>query len=240
MSCGPVRACPICSDTFTGSGCGRCGVTIDPVTGECIPTPGICAPGTGNLPLSNEEYQNSIGVCLQDVVDEARRLEFDLGMRPYRVVLKWLRRNRDQRFVEEIRSLELTPHKISTFTGVDIEVQASGYDEIGDIVLSQVSPTQVGFDDLIGKIDDKDPDPDTNFFYEITQLTRCVGERPIPPGRYTPTSIPSFDAQDFGWSIVLRTQQQRRSATPDENTPDRDQTFKPSRLPRRPRSPLRT
>jgi len=161
-------------------------------------------------------------------------------MRPYRVVMKWMRRDKRQRFTQLLQEIELTPHKISPFTSVTLELQSSGLDEVGDILLTQISPTQVDFDTLIGKIDDRDPDPDTNFFYEITQLRRCAGEPPIPPGRYTPTSIPSFDAGKYEWSIVLRTQQQRPSAVPNENTPDRDQTFKPLRLPRKPRSPLRT
>jgi hypothetical protein len=207
-------------------------------TGQIIPTPGVCAPGEGNAPIPASEYQRSLGVCLQSAVDESRRIIHEVGLRPYRVSMVWLGRDRKQRFTETVRKIELVPVKVSAFTAVSWDVSASGMVRDGDIVLSEVSPTQVDYNTLLGKIDDYDPDPGVNFFYEVEQIARCAGGNGFASGRYTPTSIPSFNGDRFEWTIALAAQQQYRA--PEGTTPDRDQTFRPASQRRPRRSILRT
>lgn len=216
--------------------CSQCGVVVDAATGRTVPAPGVCAPGPGNLPVSDSAYQNSLGVCLQDVVDQARHIQHELGLRPYRVTVLWLRRDRQQRFSEVVRSLELVPVQISSLASVDRPLGPSGANVEGEILLTEISPTQADYDTLLGKLEGEDPPDDVSFFYEIQQMPRCSSSTPIAPGRYAPSSIPYFDAEQFQWVIGLTAQQQPRDSA---DVADRDQTFTPARV-RRPRSLLRT
>jgi hypothetical protein len=149
-------------------------------------------------------------------------------MRPYRVSLVWVERNARQRYVTEVRRLELMPVKVSSFDAVAWKLKVVGTSEDGDVFLSEISPTQVTYPLLLGKLDGLDPPPEVDFYYEIQRISRCVGDAPQDPGRYTPVSIPSFSGEDFEWTISLRAQQQQRSAVPTALAPDRDQGFAPA------------
>ena len=244
----PCRSCgtplePACGGpTSLPSGvCHVCGAVQNPVTGQLQPAPGTCGPGLGNRPVPEQEYRTSLGVCLQDIVDNARRFVHELGLRPYRVFLVWWDRDRRQRFTEEsvVRRVELVPVKVGSFDSVRWELSPSGMYDDGLIQLSQVSPAQVDAKTLLGKLDGEDPPPGVEFFYEVVQHKRCPDDR-VQPGRYTPAAVPYFDAERFEWVVVLGTQQAARSTAPDRDTPDRDNTFKPARLRRKHRNTLRT
>jgi len=238
MSC--CSACGAPGAVTPGAPCGPCGAIVDPVTGAVVPAPGVCAPGPANVPITDEEYANSLGVCLQDAVDSARKIQHDLGLRPYRVRLVWWERDGRQRFTKIYRELELTPVQVSTFNDLDWELTEAGMQDQGDLLLSEISPVQVDQATLLGKIDGADPPPGVEFFYEVQQIGRCVGTPPINPGRFTPTAIPYLDGEQFQYFMVIGSQNHPRAAAPGPDTPDRDNTFKPARLRRRRRGTLRT
>lgn len=221
---GSTGCCTSCGASFVPPTCGSCGATVDPATGRVVAQAGVCSPGPGNEPVSDAEYARSLGVCLQDSLDQARRLQHELGLRAYRVKLVWVKRDRRQRYSETLREVELVPVNISSFTGIGWQANFLGMDnDQGELVLTEISPAQVDFDDLQGKWEGEDPPHDVRFFYEIQQLQRCEGGPPIKPGRYTPASLPAYLADDFQWTIVLTSQIVHRGA---EGTPDnRDQVF---------------
>ncbi len=236
-ACGTVP----CSCSVSAAGCGavdigcpptpaiNCGLVLDPATGQLVPAPGVCAPGLGNVPISSLEYQASIGVCLQGTIDEARRLSHELGFRPYRVMLLWSHRNTRQRSTP-FRAIELIPVQVTTSTDVARIMTPSGMERQGGIVLSNISPAQVGYNDLLGKLDNQNPGHDIEFFYEVSLQSRCTLELPGgEPYRYTPASEPYFDAENYEWIINLTDQNMSRSDLTDPTAPaDRDESFRPA------------
>jgi hypothetical protein len=174
------------------------------------------------------EYQSSIGVCLQGTIDEARRLSHELGFRPYRVMLLWTHRNTRQRSTP-FKAIELIPVQVTTVTDVGRVMTPSGMETQGGITLSNISPTQVDHNVLLGKIDNQDPGQDIEFFYEVSLQSRCTLELPGgAPYRFTPASEPYFNAESYEWTINLTDQNMSRSDLSDPTAPaDRDESFRP-------------
>lgn len=208
-----------------------CTVAVDPITGEIIAAPGVCAPGPANVPNTDPELNGSIGVCLQPAVDEARALVHDLGLRGYRVWLVWQRRNSQQRF-EELRRVELYPVLVSSTAAIDYVSTVSGMTDDGEVTLSEISPAQTNGSELFGEIPEFDYhlDPDVEFFYEIARRARCAGDAAsIPPGRYTPSSLPYYDAENFQWTLTVTDQEGRRTPPPPIGVDDLDGSYQTER-----------
>jgi len=226
--CGGCGVAP-CLGLRVGAPCpgGDCTTALDPVTGQPVPAPGVCAPGPGNVALTDEELRGSVGTCVQGAVDEARKAIHDLGLRGYRVFLVWQRRDSNQRF-QEIRRKELHPVQVSSIAGVGYESSPSGMQPDGDVFLSEISPAQTDTRELLGRVADLDfhLDPDVEFFYEIIPRSRC-GEEPAP-GRFTPSSLAFYDAENFQLTINLVDQEIPRTTSTDD-TADRDGAFQPER-----------
>lgn len=227
--CGSCGGDP-CVGLRVGAPCpgGDCTTVLDPVTGEELPAPGVCAPGPANVPNTDEDLRGSLGVCLQAAVDEARSVVHDLGLRGYRVFLVWQRRDSNQRF-QEINRKELFPVQVSSLAGVAYESSPSGMQPEGDVVLTELSPAQTNTRELLGRVPDLNYhlDPDIEFFYEVTPRARCVGDNPVP-GRFTPASLPYYDAENFQITINLVDQEAPRTPVTGD-TADRDGAFQPKR-----------
>lgn len=240
-SCGaPAEPVWAPQDGFASGVCHVCGATQNPLTGA-VEAVGGCTTGPGNVPVSDVDYRSSFAVCAQPIVDEARRVVHELGLRPYRVFLTWIRRNARQRYTDAdvVRKIELMPVKVGPFDGVRWELSPVGMYDDGLVQLTQVSPSQVDDRTLLGKLDGDDPPPDVEFFYEVERIGRCPDED-VQPGRYTPAAVPYLDAERFEYVVVLDTQQNARAKQANADTVDGDNTFKPARLRRKTRSTLRT
>ena len=227
---------------------GDCTTVVDPVTGRLVPAPGVCGPGQYNVPNTDKSLAGSLGVCLQPVVDQARGLVHDFGLRGYRVFLIWQKRDKRQRFVE-FKRIQIYPVKVSSLTGVGWEGSPSGMLQQGEITLSQISPAQFDGRTLFGRVAELNYslDPDIEFFYEVQPRDRCPSDAlDNQPARFTPSSLPYYDAPNFQWVIDLVDQEAPQTQPfPASDTPDRDGTFQPKndtlRARRgRKRSPLRT
>jgi hypothetical protein len=186
--------------------------------------------------VSERAYQESLGVCLQSAVDDARKMLHQLGLRPYRVVLVWAKRDSKQRLTEVLREVELVPCTVTALDSVEWEVGLNGAGESGSVRLTDISPAQVGYDDLLGRAGGVSG-ADVEFFYELRRMPRCAGEVERVAGRYTPSSQPSLDAEGFGWTIDLSTQKKPR-ADASTDQPDRDESYRSTRS-RRARDILR-
>ncbi|MAF27871.1 MAG: hypothetical protein CL819_01325 [Croceicoccus sp.] len=191
----------------------------------------MCAPGSANVPTPDDALRGSLGTCLQPAVDEARAIVHDLGLRGYRVWLVWQRRNNRQRF-EELKRIELMPVLVSSTADVDWESTVSGMADAGEITLTEISPAQTNGRELFGEVAEFDYhlDPDIEFFYEISVRARCPGDTAeIQPGRYTPSSLPYYDAENFQWTITLVDQEGARTQPPPLGLDDRDGAYQPER-----------
>lgn len=207
---------------------GDCTTVIDPQTGQPVPAPGICGPGPENVPNTDGDLVGSLGVCLQTAVDGARGIVHDLGLRGYRVWLVWRKRDRKQR-AEELRRVELFPVLVSSTAAIDWESSFSGMRASGDIVLTEISPAQVSGRELFGYIDDRTRDPDVEFFYEVERRERCPSDPNSVPGRFTPASLPYYDAENFQYVITLTDQEGARTEPPPIGVPDRDGSYQTER-----------
>ena len=114
---------------------------------------------------------------------------------------------------------------VSSLAGIGWESTASGMRGDGEITLTEVSPAQVDGRELFGEVPELDYhlDPDVEFFYEVAPRARCAGQV-IAPGRFTPSSLPYYDAENFQWVVDLVDQENPRTS-PDSDTSDRDGTF---------------
>ncbi len=245
--CGPkVPDCspPVPKDCAGGD----CTTIIDPRTGCPIPAPGVCAPGLYNIPNTDKSLEGSLGVCLQPVIDGARGIIHDLGLRGYRVFLIWQKRDNKQRFVE-FKRIQLYPVKVTSLTGVGWQSSPSGMLQQGEITISEISPAQADGRTLFGQVQELNYslDPDIEFFYEVQPRDRCASDAlGVQPARFTPSSLPYYDAEGFQWVVDLVDQEAPQTQPPPaSDTPDRDGTFQPQadtlRARRgRKRSPLRT
>ena len=81
-------------------------------TAVYVPTTDACGDALpGNVPVTDAEYQCSIGVRFQPTLDSARRVVHTLGLRPYQVFLVWQERNRDRTW-REVHRCELMPVRV--------------------------------------------------------------------------------------------------------------------------------
>lgn len=169
-----------------------------------------CEPGLGNAPICEDDYMCSLGVQLQPVIDSARRIAHELGLRPYVVQLVWQQRKKQTREWSAVRTLQLTPVRVPDLDTLSIVLGQVGQYQDGKINVTEVSPAQVGEHDLLGYLDGKpwasDDANDREFFFEIYMMRRCPGDPEPQRYRFTVASPPYFEATRFEWSISLKPQ----------------------------------
>lgn len=161
-------------------------------------------PGLGNLAGS-----------LVATVDEARQLESDFGLRPYRVFATTIRWTGGEigRGVEQITSsLEFTPTpKIKNLDGVRGVVKPGGLVERGQTMLEQISARYT--EDQI-----KQALPartrDTEAFIEV--VNAHDGNRP-ERRRFTVAGVPVYDAGGYQWRVTLLRQDSDRERNGSPN-----------------------
>lgn len=171
---------------------------------------------------------------LQPSIDEGRRQQHLLGLRPYRVFVILERRDSKQRF-QEVARVELMPVKVETVTSsyttpVGLQLGAGGMHAEGGIRLSEVSPLQVSEAQLRGKLQGRDLTSDERYFYEIVHTPWCAQDAPAQPMRFTLNGIPYHNGEKFCWEIELTDQELPR--LPEGSQPDRDATHTHPRLKR--------
>lgn len=216
---GPIRAPGQCV----------CAPSSVPAPLSPMPEPddlGNCEPGPGNAPVEDCEYQCSPGVDLQPVVDEARRVQHELGMRPYRVFLVWQQRD-VQRVWQEVARIELMPVRVSDLSDVDLDLTRAGIAPSGALVLREVSPQQVDEQTLRGWRDGAQwaTTDSREFFYEVVMHERCPGGTKARRQRYTIATQPFLNGARLEWKVGLVSQIIART---DEGV---DRTIEPGGLP---------
>lgn len=162
-------------------------------------------------PQRDHEVPSSLAVDLTDVVDDIRQLYTDFGMRSYRVFLThiiWGSGTVGVGAPSVLSRQEVLPTPlVRDLSGVSQMLAATGLQEEGQIVVSQISP-KYSEDDLMGQTPDlQDPalmrtsGTDRQFFWEV-ESNRRIEPRGVPR-RFTPVSAPSLSRDGFSWTISL-------------------------------------
>lgn len=173
-----------------------------------------CACGCGGPPcftrMSQGDLSNSLGQKLIGVADNIRDLRVRFGLRPYRVrILRTRWAGAAKRGVgPQIVSweMEILPvPKISDLTGLTEIINPVGADEVGSIMLTEISGRYT--EDVLRGFDQNgaQPEPNEQVFYEVEFST--TGERRRFYFRSAPTYLPS----KFQWQIRLERSHEERT-----------------------------
>lgn len=169
-----------------------------------------CGPGPSHVPISEAEYQCSLGVRLQGVVDRAARISHRLGMRPYRVCLVWQERGKKREW-REVYRLELTPVQVMAMDEVGRQLSEGGNHAIGAMRVTEVSPAQVTESILRGELPSGvrwgGDTHDREFFFEIQRHRRCPTDPENPRHRFVLGSEVHHDGELMHFRFVLVAQQ---------------------------------
>lgn len=151
--------------------------------------------------MTAERLKHTLGRCLIPVVDAARDIRTQLGLKPYRVSLvrmKWSggRRGIGEPLVVDTFEILPTPDATDLSSLADI-VQTIGREEQGSIMLTKISGRYTedqlrGFDR-----DGTTIGADENVFWEIEFI--LGGER----RRFVNSSPPSYNPKTFEWTMKL-------------------------------------
>jgi hypothetical protein len=161
----------------------------------------------------------SVGVDLQDVLDDVRHLKTELGFTPYRVWLVWEEQG-DDGVYRDVRRVELQPVEVRKLDEVALTIGAGGMQPEGQIQLVRMSPRQVRQDALLGRLDGRTWSGDRQrFFYEVVARDECAGPSPTR-FRFAPAAIPvlSRSKSPIGWSIKLTSQMPARGRHGEDRT----------------------
>lgn len=155
--------------------------------------------------LSGNALANTLVQKLTPVADKVRNLKTRLGGRPYEAFLihtRWSGGVRHKGTEEILSVTQILPGvQVSALTAQSQTLQSAGLDEVGTIIVSEISPSYTE-DELLGIGPQGQPIPaDQQFYWEITY------PRPYPDAavrrRYTVDSSPDYRATQFDWKVVL-------------------------------------
>lgn len=149
------------------------------------------------------QYDETLASKMTCLVDCIRDIASEFGTRPYQVQLVWTRWSGGERGngVEEVietQPLQPTP-VVKSIQNLNETLQTIGLDEVGQLVVEEISPRYE--EDLLAGIKNgtKIPD-DVQFYYEIT-LYRA----PTNPvrRRFVLRGVPSWNGTKLFWSVNI-------------------------------------
>lgn len=171
--------------------------------------------------LRDNEYAQTLAGKLIPVADQLRDLLTRAGLRPYIVRLVWTQWSGGQRGYgteEVVREDQLLPTpKIAPLTSIDAVQYSVGSEEIGEIMLEQISARYTE-DYLLGRNEHGDSIPeDQQFYYEI-EFPQENGVFPGIRRRFVISGTPSRFAGRFQWQVMLRkaVENRRRNGDPED------------------------
>lgn len=167
----------------------------------------------------NRAPQRSLAEELAPVVDEARQLMTDLGMRPYRVfsvTLRWTGGERGRGASEVVSEREFLPTpRVVDLSGMRARAQENGVELRGDVRLREVS-ARYSDDDVRGMFHGCQQGAQFETFIEIREDARD-GAEPRRK-RFVVEVEPYRDAQRFEWVVVLSGQDGARARDGSQTT----------------------
>jgi len=171
--------------------------------------------------LRDDQYAKTLAGRLIGPVDLLRDLLTRAGLRPYIVRLVWTRWSEGQRGygTEEVAREEVllpTP-KIAPLDSLDAQQFSIGAEEIGDIMLEQISARYTE-DFILGRNAVGDPiAEDEEFYYEV-EFPQENGVFPGIRRRFVLSGAPNRSAGQFQWKVMLRkaVENRQRDGTPED------------------------
>ena len=169
--------------------------------------------------LTGMQLDSTLGQQLIPVVDGLRDLLTSFGIRPYvlRVVrVQWsgARRGYGQPYVKATRDILPTP-KITDLSGLTEVANPVGLDEIGNVLVTQISGS---FTDEFFRFvtpDNTELNPNEEVFYEI-EFPQPSG-KPGEKRRFALRGAPMYFASKFYWQLRL---ERTRSDRPNNGDPN--------------------
>jgi len=166
--------------------------------------------------LSGVDLSNTLARRLVPVADALRDLRTTFGMRPYEVhIIRTAWSGGERGVGEEYVTSDLvilpTPRivDLSTLSAI---AQPVGLDEVGLVMLDEISGRYTD-DQLRGHRDDgSPPSPEENIFYEVVFPLPDGREGTAPRRRFFPASAPYYTAGKFEWVIRLERARPDRQA----------------------------
>lgn len=163
--------------------------------------------------LSGEDLKCTLARKLIPVVDRIRDLNTQFGLRPYIVRIirtRWSGGQRGDGVENVVYEAPILPTPlISDLSGLTEIVQPVGLDEVGAIVVSEVSGSYTE-DYLLGRGSAGESIPaDEQFYYEI-EFPR-PGNQPGERRRFFPRSAPTYQPARFQWTVTLERSHEDRS-----------------------------
>lgn len=208
-----------------GGACGgSCGGGCAPATNPCAP--GFALPTTSVGPQSNPAARPStpLPLCgtlarsLVSVADNIRNLYASFGLRPYVVRIiktRWSGGRRGVGAESVVSDVPLLPVPlISDMASISEVNTASGVDEFGSLVVSQISGSYTeGF--LRGQDDQGRPVAvDEQFYWEIEFPPPCAGADG-DRRRFVVSGAPMYKSDAFQWSVRLEKARMDRARNGD-------------------------
>lgn len=171
-------------------------------------------PGGNNPPIKEAKYHDptamelskTLGQRLIPVADRIRDLHTQFGLRPYKlriVRVRWAtgERGRGLPVVEKEIDILPTPLVQDMSTMMEI-VQPVGLDEVGTIIVSEISGRFTDDDLRFADSDGTPLGPDEEVFYEI-EFPRTPDGLPGDKRRFFMRSAPMYFAARFQWQLRL-------------------------------------
>jgi hypothetical protein len=163
--------------------------------------------------LTGDDLKCSLAISLIPVADDLRDLLTQTGMRPYVVHFvrtRWSGGSRGDGVEQVVYDAPILPTPlVSDLSALNEIVNPVGLDEVGGIVLSEVSGAYTE-EQLLGRGAGGEPiPPDEQFYYEI-EFTRTDG-RPAERRRFFIRSAPSYQPSKFQWTVSLERSHEDRT-----------------------------
>lgn len=157
----------------------------------------------------NPSPERSIVESLGAVVDDARQLLTDFGMRPYRVfsiVVEWSGSDRGRGLPRVVSEQEILPTPEVDFAGLRGQMRSAGKVDTGGATLRELSPRLTEEDiELLFHVQ---PLPAGQEGFIEIQMDRRDGE--ARRRRFVVQGAPQRKPEDFEWTVRLASQEGKR------------------------------
>lgn len=160
-----------------------------------------------------DHFRKSLGQKLIPVVDKARDINTQLGLRPYRVKIirtRWSGGKRSRGVEQVISELDILPTPLVVdMRGLSEVITPIGVNEQGVVQLQEISG-RYSEEQLLGVGSNGDPLPsDQNVYYEIEFMRRDGA--PSEKRRFIRDGLPSYNAGRVQWEVTLVSANENRS-----------------------------
>lgn len=152
------------------------------------------------------QLDRTLGQRLIPVADRVRDLHTKFGLRPYKVRvvrMQWASGERGRGLPVVAKELDILPTPLVQDLSTMMEiVQPVGLDEVGTIIVSEISGRFTDDDLRFAGSDGSSPGPDEEVFYEI-EFPRTPDGLPGDKRRFFLRAAPMYFAARFQWQVRL-------------------------------------